>query len=1278
MTKRIVSMLLVLVMVLSTATVGVSAVDPAWGGMTDRDNNISGAGTEADPFIIDTPQKLAWLSYAVENPEEANAFLLTKDEAAVTQLSRKMFSGYYFKQTADIDLNNQAFMPIGTYYGVYGVDSVPNVRHLFGGHYDGNGYKIMNAKISMEDHLGQAYTSRFENLYIDEATETADYSSPKYPETDSYKTLDWQGHYDALFNVASSAIIKNIHAVNVDTGNYDKEHTKSTAAAIIVGHAINGAVTGCTTDVTSSVTATTAGGIVCRTYTVKDTRDDASTTLSGNTNSAYVAGKTTAGGIVAISFSYTDVIDDNENKGRVEGGSYAGGIAGRSYADVTNSTNSGSITSDNVGGGVVGIADGAKITACENSGAVNGATMAGGILGNVHGLALTITNSKNTGAITGNEAGGILGQPSKETTVNNCQNTGAITAGSNGGGIVGKTQVVTNVTNCVNNGAINATSQRAAGIIGSSNNDAVATVTGCVNNGDVTAKASQAGGIIGYAYGDNISNCVNNAAVSGGAYVGGIAGALHGVASVKWTVNNGSVTATKNAGGIAGWLEPSTSLYDCSYVLDHCVNTGTMIVNGNQRIVNAAGIVAGSDGIASGKQQNVEYSYCYNLVDTFYITYTYAKPDNNYVPCGGGLEGLSFVQAGTNSTRSYDNCYSVAGKIMVTEYGSSEAISYAWENNQYPSTDPVASAFAGLLAGVTGATRFANANGLANTEEATIAEYLKTCRYGMTVAEIEADSTYQAILAVAGGTVIRGTWGGLTWTLDQTTGELTISGTGGMGAFASSSEAWSFFKSFIKSAVIEDGVTDIGMWSFAWFDHLASITIPNSVKSIDFQAFSCCESLETMIYCGTEEQWNAIPKGEGWNSGVPAEVQFHNFENDVCTECGATNAHTHEWGDGVVTTQPTCTDTGVKTFTCACGETKTEVIEKLNSLGKHNYVSTYISETCTTCGYFEYVCRTCGHSYIDTSDITAPRGHVCDHDFISPTCTEEGYTLVYCTIRDCDYSYIENVVPATGHVYSDEGVCAECGATNAHKHEWDDGVITTEPTYTTEGVKTFTCPCGETKTESIPPVDVTEASPMIGLDDVQIVRGQTVTVPVWIKNNPGVAGIVFTVSYNTEAMTLIEVTNGSLFPNMNVENNVVLISSQNICEDGVLVNLVFEIPDGTEAGDYTVEIKLRDCQDEELQTVDLALRSATLTVIPCVYGDANGDCEVTLSDAILVRAYLANYNYDLGTSTVSVEMGADANGDGAVNLSDAILLSIYLANYDYDTGSSSIVLGPQA
>ena len=43
--------------------------------------------------------------------------------------------------------------------------------------------------------------------------------------------------------------------------------------------------------------------------------------------------------------------------------------------------------------------------------------------------------------------------------------------------------------------------------------------------------------------------------------------------------------------------------------------------------------------------------------------------------------------------------------------------------------------------------------------------------------------------------------------------------------------------------------------------------------------------------------------------------------------------HTHSWDQGAVTTEPGCETTGVKTYTCSCGETRTEEIDALG----HDY-----------------------------------------------------------------------------------------------------------------------------------------------------------------------------------------------------------------------------------------------------------------------------------------------------------------------------------------------------
>ena len=125
----------------------------------------------------------------------------------------------------------------------------------------------------------------------------------------------------------------------------------------------------------------------------------------------------------------------------------------------------------------------------------------------------------------------------------------------------------------------------------------------------------------------------------------------------------------------------------------------------------------------------------------------------------------------------------------------------------------------------------------------------------------------------------------------------------------------------------------------------------------------------------------------------------------------------HKWNEGEITTEPTCTEEGVKTFTCTvCGETRTETVAALG----HDLTKTEAEMvTCTEAGNIEYwTCERCGKIFSDA----------------------EGTTEI--TLED-------TVINALGHA-------------------WDEGKVTTEPTCTTEGVKTFTCTrCGETRTETI-------------------------------------------------------------------------------------------------------------------------------------------------------------------------------------------------------------------
>ena len=87
----------------------------------------------------------------------------------------------------------------------------------------------------------------------------------------------------------------------------------------------------------------------------------------------------------------------------------------------------------------------------------------------------------------------------------------------------------------------------------------------------------------------------------------------------------------------------------------------------------------------------------------------------------------------------------------------------------------------------------------------------------------------------------------LTYTLDTSTGNLTISGTGAMTNWNYGVDVpWYDNRSSIRTVVIANGVTRIGKYAFSNCSSLTSITIPDGVASIGSSAFSGCSSLTSI------------------------------------------------------------------------------------------------------------------------------------------------------------------------------------------------------------------------------------------------------------------------------------------------------------------------------------------------------------------------------------------------------------------------------------------------
>ncbi|PWL78217.1 MAG: hypothetical protein DBY20_07810 [Coriobacteriia bacterium] len=199
--------------------------------------------------------------------------------------------------------------------------------------------------------------------------------------------------------------------------------------------------------------------------------------------------------------------------------------------------------------------------------------------------------------------------------------------------------------------------------------------------------------------------------------------------------------------------------------------------------------------------------------------------------------------------------------------------------------------------------------------------------------------------------------------------------------------------------------------------------------------------------------------------------------------------------DGVVEhVEATCTETGVAggVYCTACGEGKEAAEAILPAKGHTEAIDAAIAPTCTEAGLTEGKhCSTCGTILIAQQTIDA-LGHELEvTDRVSSSCVNHGYITKECT--RCDHIEFEElpldenahkIFGVTGYAptctvagLTDKSYCISCGKVFIEQqeipalgHDWDEGIVTTEPTCIEDGVMTFTCKrdgCDATKTEAI-------------------------------------------------------------------------------------------------------------------------------------------------------------------------------------------------------------------
>ena len=289
-------------------------------------------------------------------------------------------------------------------------------------------------------------------------------------------------------------------------------------------------------------------------------------------------------------------------------------------------------------------------------------------------------------------------------------------------------------------------------------------------------------------------------------------------------------------------------------------------------------------------------------------------------------------------------------------------------------------------------------------------------------------------------------------------------------------------------------------YASAWTTDIAATCEKTGTESRHCQNENCT---------ATTEQRSIAALGHNWKD--------NGDETAICTRNGCKATHTHAWDSGTITTEPTCTAQGERTYHCTyeengiCTATKTEAVKKLG----HKYILTKRdAPTCESDGVLYGKCSRCsktitqqdtknpalGHDWKDNGDGTATcsregcgKNHTHDLDSgtttVAPTCTTTGEKKYCCAYTNCPYKKTESL-KATGHKnketrnykkptckyegYTGDTYCKDCGTllssgkpTKKFDHDWNSGTVTKKATCKEEGSVTYTCEnCGETETVS--------------------------------------------------------------------------------------------------------------------------------------------------------------------------------------------------------------------
>lgn len=426
------------------------------------------------------------------------------------------------------------------------------------------------------------------------------------------------------------------------------------------------------------------------------------------------------------------------------------------------------------------------------------------------------------------------------------------------------------------------------------------------------------------------------------------------------------------------------------------------------------------------------------------------------------------------------------------------------------------------------------------------------------------------------------------YSFEEDTGVLTISGTGDMVNYYLGKSPF-YNNEVIEKVIIEKGVTSIGNNSFDQCKKITSINIPYGIKTIGYNAFSHCEDLKNIAIPSTVTKIgsNAFSSCSSITDLVlPKGIEYiYDRTFDGCSSLTS------------ITIPEGVKSIGEFAFYGCKNLTSVNIPNSVTGIGPNCFwgceslASVELSESLTSISKWAFAdCK-------NLTDVLIPIGVKSIGEFAFYNCAK----LVDVTLPDSAADIQKNafngcksitdITLPTELANIGEAAFYGCSALKSITIHSNLTSVAYNAFFFCNRLKDVYYYDNETKWSQITfgkDNDCLTAatihyiySPKFTVDSTEAMSGGVVEIPVRIYNNSGLKGFSTTISYNSTALTPIEVKKGAAFNAGSIvsnlekltpgELNVVGYSARTSTENDVLYTVVFKVSDGAK-GSYALKI----------------------------------------------------------------------------------------------------------